>query len=128
MTETLLLQIQQSTPYWLALAFFAAYPIVTSIMWIITALIFRLRWENAGPPPRPDAELPFVTVLVPAFNEEAVIARSVAAMLRLDYPAYEVLVVDDGSTDGTIAALEPLRADPRLRIARKLSTRARRWR
>ena len=83
MTETLLLQIQQSTPYWVALAFFAAYPIVTSIMWIITALIFRLRWESAGPPPRPDAELPFVTVLVPAFNEEAVIARSVAAMLRL---------------------------------------------
>lgn len=120
MTAEILLEIQHSWLYWLALAYFAAYPIVTSIMWIITALIFRARWEDAGPAARPDAELPFVTVLVPAFNEEAVIARSVDAMLRLDYPAFEVLVVDDGSTDGTLAALEPLRSDRRLRIARKL--------
>lgn len=130
--ESLLLAVQSSPPYWVVLVFFAAYPIVTSIMWIITALLFRMRWENATPPPPPDAaagahgaggreagERPFVTLLVPAHNEEAVIARSVRAMLALDYPRFEVLVIDDGSRDGTVAALAPLLADRRLRLVSK---------
>jgi poly-beta-1,6-N-acetyl-D-glucosamine synthase len=121
MIESWLLELQHSWPYTVVLAFFAAYPIVTSIMWMLTALIFRFRWEDASPPSgeRADDQLPFVSVMVPAHNEEAVIARSVAAMLRLDYPAFEVLVIDDGSTDGTLAALEPLMADTRLRVVHK---------
>jgi poly-beta-1,6-N-acetyl-D-glucosamine synthase len=121
--EAVLLAIQHSPPYWVVLVFFAAYPIVTSIMWIITALLFRWRWEDATPPAPTDAasligprQPPFVTLLVPAHNEEAVIARSVAAMLAIDYPAFEVIVIDDGSRDGTLAALQPLFTDPRLRV------------
>jgi biofilm PGA synthesis N-glycosyltransferase PgaC len=126
--ESALAAIQHTTAYWVVLVFFAAYPIVTSIMWIITALLFRLRWEDAMPPAPPadgattHATLrrpPFVSLLVPAHNEEAVIARSVRAMLQLDYPAFEVIVIDDGSADGTLAALEPLLADARLRVVRK---------
>jgi biofilm PGA synthesis N-glycosyltransferase PgaC len=122
--ESGLLAIQLSTPYALVLIFFAAYPIVTSIMWIITALLFRARWENATPPPPPidsglPPQAPMVSLLVPAHDEEAVIARSVQAMLALDYPAFEVIVIDDGSGDGTLATLEPLLADPRLRVLRK---------
>ena len=45
-----------------------------------------------------------MTVLIPAYNEEAVIATSVAAALAVDYPELEVLVLDDGSTDATEAA------------------------
>lgn len=122
MIERALLQIQVSWPYELVLGFFAAYPIVTSIMWMLTALLFRWRWEDGSPPDsaRDEATLPFVSVLVPAHNEESVIHRSVAAMLRLDYPAFEVIVIDDGSTDGTLAALEPLMADERLRLVRKV--------
>lgn len=138
--ESALAAIQQSHAYWVVLVFFAAYPIVTSIMWIITALLFRLRWEDAMPPAPPPADgaaatpppgaaadvtvlrrPPFVSLLVPAHNEEAVIAGSVRAMLQLDYPAFEVIVIDDGSHDGTLAALEPLLADARLRVVRKLS-------
>lgn len=121
MIESALLRIQVSWPYDLVLGFFAAYPIVTSIMWMLTALLFRWRWEDASPPDptRSDAQLPFVSVLVPAHNEEAVIHRSVSAMLRMDYPAFEVIVIDDGSTDGTLAALEPLMGDERLRMVRK---------
>ncbi|MBI5254987.1 MAG: poly-beta-1,6 N-acetyl-D-glucosamine synthase [Burkholderiales bacterium] len=119
--EQLLLAFQHSTPYGWALVFFAAYPIVTSIMWITTALVFRLRWEDQPLPgaDRPDAQLPFVSVLVPAHNEQAVIARSVKAMLAMDYPAFEVIVIDDGSSDGTLSALTPLRVDHRLRVVRK---------
>jgi poly-beta-1,6-N-acetyl-D-glucosamine synthase len=45
--------------------------------------------------------LPPVSIIVPAYNEEAVIGDCIESLLALDYPAYEVIVVDDGSTDRT---------------------------
>lgn len=48
---------------------------------------------------------PRISVLVPAFNEEASIRDSVAGLLTLDYRDLEVVVVDDGSTDATLALL-----------------------
>ena len=119
MTETILLAIQHSELYRWSIVFFAAYPIVTSIMWISTSLLFRLRWEDDRATPALPQPAPFVSVLVPAHNERAVIARAVAAMLRLDYPAFEVIVIDDGSTDDTLSTLGELAADPRLRLVRK---------
>jgi cellulose synthase/poly-beta-1,6-N-acetylglucosamine synthase-like glycosyltransferase len=49
---------------------------------------------------------PGISVIVPAFNEEAVIVESVRALLALRYPRHEVVVVNDGSTDGTLDALK----------------------
>jgi cellulose synthase/poly-beta-1,6-N-acetylglucosamine synthase-like glycosyltransferase len=46
-----------------------------------------------------------VSVLVPAHNEEAGIVEAVHAMLALRYPVFEILVIDDGSTDATFARL-----------------------
>jgi cellulose synthase/poly-beta-1,6-N-acetylglucosamine synthase-like glycosyltransferase len=48
---------------------------------------------------------PGISVLVPAFNEEAVIVESVRSLLALRYPVHEVVVVNDGSTDRTLHAL-----------------------
>jgi biofilm PGA synthesis N-glycosyltransferase PgaC len=42
-----------------------------------------------------------VTVLIPAYCEEAVIRETLDAATRIDYPSYEVVVVDDASTDRT---------------------------
>jgi poly-beta-1,6-N-acetyl-D-glucosamine synthase len=46
-----------------------------------------------------------VSIVVPAYNEERVIAATTRSMLELDYPEHEVIVVNDGSSDGTLAAL-----------------------
>jgi cellulose synthase/poly-beta-1,6-N-acetylglucosamine synthase-like glycosyltransferase len=48
---------------------------------------------------------PGVSVIMPAHNEAATIVQAVQAMLTLRYPRHEVVVVDDGSTDETIARL-----------------------
>lgn len=44
---------------------------------------------------------PFVSIIVPAYNEGEVIESSLASLLELRYPYYEIIAVDDGSTDDT---------------------------
>ena len=48
---------------------------------------------------------PPITVIVPAYNEAAVIVDSVRGLLGLEYPRYDVVVVNDGSTDATLEVL-----------------------
>jgi len=50
----------------------------------------------------PEGELPPVSILIPAYNEAEVIGHAIESLLQLDYPTYEVIVVDDGSTDDTL--------------------------
>ena len=72
--------------------------------------------ENAGLPP--------VTLIVPAYNEAPVIQAAVRSLLALDYPSYEVLVIDDGSTDETYAnaaALEGRYGGVTVRVVSKVN-------
>jgi cellulose synthase/poly-beta-1,6-N-acetylglucosamine synthase-like glycosyltransferase/peptidoglycan/xylan/chitin deacetylase (PgdA/CDA1 family)/spore germination protein YaaH len=48
---------------------------------------------------------PLVSVIVPAFNEERVIDRTIDSLLASNYKNFEIIVVDDGSTDGTLKVL-----------------------
>ncbi len=50
----------------------------------------------------PAREYPPVSIIVPAFNEEKVLSRTIDALLEVDYPRKEIIVVDDGSTDETL--------------------------
>lgn len=43
-----------------------------------------------------------VSILAPAYNEEVTIVQSVASLLQMNFPKYEVIVINDGSTDGTL--------------------------
>lgn len=49
--------------------------------------------------------LPPISILVPAYNEAVTVGNSVLALLTLQYPRHEVVLVNDGSTDGTLEQL-----------------------
>src|SRR4051795_1839176 len=56
---------------------------------------------------------PRVAIIMPAFNEQAAIARSLRSLLAVDYPAdkLEIVAIDDGSTDATLAELRMVEAE-----------------
>ena len=63
----------------------------------------------------PAAPAPSVSVVIPVYNRAATIRAAIESVLRQTYADFELIVVDDGSTDGTrslVAAIE----DPRLRL------------
>ena len=64
---------------------------------------------------------PVVSVCVPAFNAAPFIREAVESALAQEGPELEVIVFDDASTDGTLAALAGM-DDPRLRVLRQLRT------
>lgn len=100
------------------IAFVALYPVCTAALWIAGGVLFRLL-EEKEEAVEPEGGWPGVTVLIPAYNEASVVGNCVRAALTADYPTVEVLVLDDGSTDGTeAAALEAAGRDERCRVIR----------
>jgi cellulose synthase/poly-beta-1,6-N-acetylglucosamine synthase-like glycosyltransferase/peptidoglycan/xylan/chitin deacetylase (PgdA/CDA1 family)/spore germination protein YaaH len=65
----------------------------------IFALIDRLRKRQV--PEIAGGFLPRVAVLIPAFNEEKVIVRTIRSVMNSDYPHLRIIVIDDGSSDRT---------------------------
>jgi biofilm PGA synthesis N-glycosyltransferase PgaC len=96
----LLQQLDKTALYERALVFYGLYPLCMSLIWVGLAVFFRCRQEST-PLPELEPSLPRVTIIIPAYGEEDVIGRTLAALLEIDYPHYEVLVVNDGSPDHT---------------------------
>lgn len=79
----------------------------------------RCRPSDADPrktqAPLPDAAAPPVSVVIPAYNRAATIRTAIESVLRQTYSDFELIIVDDGSSDGTLDAAAAV-TDPRLRL------------
>ena len=71
-----------------------------SPLYLFLALIRRKRY------PLDPSYHPPVTLIIPAYNEEKVIRRTVQSAIDCDYPNLQIIVVDDGSTDNTAGVVE----------------------
>jgi cellulose synthase/poly-beta-1,6-N-acetylglucosamine synthase-like glycosyltransferase/spore germination protein YaaH/peptidoglycan/xylan/chitin deacetylase (PgdA/CDA1 family) len=88
----------------ITLIFFIGDLLMTGrLIFIGTAAVYdRLHEKIFGRPAEVASYKPKVAVLIPAYNEEKVIVRTVRAALNSDYPNLRVIVIDDGSRDGTL--------------------------
>ena len=72
------------------------FPFLLTIGWVLFT----------GKRPQHGGKVPFISIIIPAFNEEQSILRSLQALRKIDYPSFEVIVVNDGSTDFTFSIIE----------------------
>jgi peptidoglycan-N-acetylglucosamine deacetylase len=67
----------------------------------IGALALAQKLRVGKPAKAVETQQPFISIIVPAYNEELVIALTINSLLSTAYPYFEVIVVDDGSSDRT---------------------------
>ena len=83
--------------------YFAGYFIIDISLYVYSIFVFRKkrkpRNENL------DYSNHFVSIIVPAYNEDVSIVHCTQMLLELDYPNYEVIIVNDGSEDHTLDTL-----------------------
>lgn len=99
-----------------------SYPILGGLAWFVGGLCYKYVFKNK----KRDftildsREQPFITIMVPAHNEEVTIEETISYLLNeLNYTNYEVLVIDDCSTDNTPKILRKLQQQSkRLRVIR----------
>jgi cellulose synthase/poly-beta-1,6-N-acetylglucosamine synthase-like glycosyltransferase len=91
------------------------------IGWLLLLVVLALAgWRRSRRRRFPAGFQPPAAVIVPAYNEETVIAATLAALRASDYPLLEIIVVDDGSSDATFECASWAAAgDPRVRVLRK---------
>lgn len=102
---------------WLTVLVYAIAGVLAA--WMLAIAIGSLRKPRA-PTPIADAALPALTVIVPCYEEEVVLARSVASVTKLDYPAdkLQIVYVYDRGKDRTPEALAELaRENPGITVA-----------
>ncbi len=98
--------------YWINVFFFV-YMFAYSIVFFLTTLMssftiddFLMRRDFTGSTQlTSDINYIPISILVPAYNEELTIIESIESLLKLDYPKYEIVIVNDGSKDKTVEKL-----------------------
>jgi poly-beta-1,6 N-acetyl-D-glucosamine synthase len=90
---------------------------VLTFLYVVLALISNGRQKRRHWDAIPEKDWPFVSVVLPVYNEERLVEKTLAALQVSDYPRFEVVAVNDGSTDSTLAVLtEYARTWPQLRV------------
>jgi glycosyltransferase involved in cell wall biosynthesis len=104
----------QRTLLWVYAAMMAIWPLRhVVISWVLR----RIETLTPESPRCESGDLPLVTAIIPAKDEEATLGACLAAVSAQTYPRLEIVVVDDRSTDGTAAiARVAAAADPRVRV------------
>ncbi|HVZ15906.1 MAG TPA: polysaccharide deacetylase family protein, partial [Terriglobales bacterium] len=86
----------------IVIVFYIGDILMSARLLLVGALAIFDRWRGAVREKQPKPEFtPAVAVLIPAYNEEKVIERTVRAALMSHYPNFRVIVIDDGSKDKT---------------------------
>ncbi len=111
--------IQRNPVYLAGLVFFAWYPIFSSVLWVFTSVIFFYRRERHLRPIGDGEYAPSATVLIAAFNEEDRIVETIEGCLAIDYPNFEIVIVNDGSTDSTEEKIKPFVKAGTIRLINK---------
>jgi biofilm PGA synthesis N-glycosyltransferase PgaC len=118
----LLHSLVQSTAFMLVALFVGLYPTVVCTWWIAGSLVFARHREGMrleSPFYRLN-EQPPVSVLLAAHNEEIDLPATLESLFALDWPHLEIVIVDDGSVDGTNALLAAHAEAGRLRLITKV--------
>ena len=112
---------------WVALAYLLSINVVYLVLNVVSFAVLRRhkQRETIGPLSSrfSNLQLP-VTLLIPAYNEEATVVATVRSLLQLNYSHFEIVVINDGSTDRTLDRLKEafgLRAFPEV-VRRRLPT------
>lgn len=79
--------------------------ILTFALFVLTCAFYTCL-RPVGKSQIADRDLPFVSILVPARNEEGKIGRCLDSLLKQNYPNFEIIVIDDRSVDGTAAVIQ----------------------
>lgn len=116
---TVLESVQRNPVYLVALVYFAWYPILSSAIWVFASLVFFVRRERKKHEVVADGYTPFVTILISAFNEQDHIVETIDGCLAVDYPNFEVVIVDDCSTDDTALKMQPYVEAGQIRAIKK---------
>ena len=77
-------------------------------LYSIAATKYQMRKQKKYPPVINEDYKPFISIMIPAHNEESVISNTVENILNLDYPNFEVIVIDDRSSDNTASVIKDL--------------------
>lgn len=92
--------------------------LLLAVIWMVPALQLALHSSEVADltqsewnPPQ-DTALPSLTVVVPARNEEIEIEAALRSLLQLNYPQYQIVAINDRSTDQTGAIMERLAGEP----------------
>ena len=75
------------------------YPALMAMLWVVGSLVFYFNNEKRDPLPL--KENPMVSILMPAHNEGDILYNIVKEMTELNYPNYELIMINDGSSDDT---------------------------
>ena len=88
------------------------YPLFMAYLWMFGGLYYRFHWEkhdgDSWENPDPLPFYPNVTILLPCHNEGDLAIETIGFLLEQDYPNFDIIAINDGSTDNTGEVLDAL--------------------